>query len=132
MGKATLYSERMVAEYTEKGYWGPITFADVWDHNAVEHPDKEAVVDSKTRLTWLEAKRWTDRVALGLLELGLQKDNLIVLHLPNRVELILFRIVCEKAGVICLPRPLGITTQGDRVYRKQNGGGRDCHPSGIP
>ncbi len=30
MGKATVYSAAMIADYTGKGYWEPTTFADVW------------------------------------------------------------------------------------------------------
>ncbi len=105
MGIPTLYSSEKIAKYTEKGYWGSVTIADIWNRNARDYPDKEAVVDSKTRLTWAQAKQWTDRFALGLLELGLKKDEMIVLQLPICAELNLLRVACEKAGVLSLTTP---------------------------
>jgi non-ribosomal peptide synthetase component E (peptide arylation enzyme) len=93
----------MIAEYTEKGYWTSETIADLWDQNAREFPDKEAIVDSQNRLTWSQAKTWIDRVALGFLELGFKKDEMIVIQLPNCVELCLLRIACEKAGLVFMP-----------------------------
>ena len=93
----------MFAEYGEKGYWGTTTLADLWDRNARDYPDKEAVVDSKTRLTWAQAKQWINRLALGFLELGIKKGEVIVIQLPNCVELCLLRLACEKVGALCLP-----------------------------
>jgi non-ribosomal peptide synthetase component E (peptide arylation enzyme) len=93
----------MYEEYGRKGYWGPETPSDIWIRNAKEHPDKEALVDSKNRLTWQEANRWIDRLALCFLELGIKRDELIVVQLPNSVELCLLRVACERAGILCLP-----------------------------
>jgi non-ribosomal peptide synthetase component E (peptide arylation enzyme) len=93
----------MIEEYKEKGYWVQTTLSDIWDSNGRECPDKEAIVDSKTRLTWGEANQWIDRLALGFLELGMNKDELIVIQLPNSVELCLLRVACERAGLFCLP-----------------------------
>ncbi len=103
MAKPTRYTPEMFAEYGEKGYWGTTTLADLWDRNARDYPDKEAVVDSKTRLTWAQAKQWINRLALGFLELGIKKGEVIVIQLPNCVELCLLRLACEKVGALCLP-----------------------------
>lgn len=103
MAKPTRYTQEMINEYTGKGYWTPETFAGVWDRNAREYPSKEAIVDSRKRLTWSQAKTWTDRVALGLLELGLKKDDMVIFQLPNCVELCLLRVACEKAGLLFMP-----------------------------
>ncbi|MDP2645142.1 MAG: AMP-binding protein [Desulfobacterales bacterium] len=105
MAKPTLYSQEMIEQYRSRGYWDTVTYADIWNQRAMDCPDKEAVVDARTRITWAEAKRWTDRIALGLLERGFKKDEMLVVQLPNWAELILFRIACEKAGVLCLPAP---------------------------
>jgi non-ribosomal peptide synthetase component E (peptide arylation enzyme) len=56
-------------------------------------------------LSWAEAKAWTDRLALRLVQLGLERDDVLVVQLPNSVELPLVRVACEKAGVLCLPLP---------------------------
>lgn len=103
MAKPTRYTPEMTADYTRRGYWGAKTPSDIWHRNAQMYPDKEAIVDSKTRLTWQEANLWIDRLALGFLDLGLNRNDLIVIQLPNSVELCLLRIACERAGLLCLP-----------------------------
>ncbi len=103
MAKPTRYTPEMEQEYLAKGYWSKTTYADAWDRNARQFPDREAVVDSRTRLTWSQAKQWIDRLALGLLELGFQKDDLLAVQLPNTVELTILRVAAEKAGILCLP-----------------------------
>lgn len=89
--------------YTKLGYWGNPTTLDLWDRNAKEYPGREAVVDSNKRMTWAQAKKWYDRVALGFLELGLKKDDIVASQLPNRVETLLLMRALEKAGIVGLP-----------------------------
>ncbi|MDP2646428.1 MAG: AMP-binding protein [Desulfobacterales bacterium] len=105
MGVPSIYTKEMIAEYTRKGYWDSVTITDTWDQTAAAFPDKEAIVDVKTRLTWAQTKQWIDRFALALLELGLKKDEVMVIQLPNWAELILTQVACEKAGVICIAVP---------------------------
>ncbi len=103
MAKPTRYTPEMFEEYRKKGYWEKRTLSDFWKANARDCPEKEAVADSKTRLTWKEADQWIDRLALGFLHLGMKKDQVIVIQLPNCVELCLLRVACERAGLLCLP-----------------------------
>lgn len=101
--KPVRYSEEQVEEYRAKGYWTDEVFADFWERNAREYPDKEALVDSKgSRLTWAQAKEQTDRVALKFIELGIPQDARVVIQLPNCVEGFVARVACEKAGVISM------------------------------
>jgi non-ribosomal peptide synthetase component E (peptide arylation enzyme) len=97
--KPVRYTDELVAEYTEKGYWDTATFAEIWERNAKQYPQKEAIVDSRTRLTWAEAKQQMDRIALGLMEL-IERDKALVVQLPNCAELMLLYVACQEAGVI--------------------------------
>jgi non-ribosomal peptide synthetase component E (peptide arylation enzyme) len=103
MAKPTLYTQEQIEEYTAQGLWTTATIAGFWDRNAAKYPNREAIVDSRIRLTWLEGNRWINRLALGFLEMGLKRDDVVVLQLPNSVELTLLRVACEKAGLVCLP-----------------------------
>ncbi|MDP2744770.1 MAG: class I adenylate-forming enzyme family protein [Dehalococcoidia bacterium] len=103
MSRPTRYTEEMTAEYFKKGYWESTTWPEIWARNAEKWPDREALVDSKTRLTWAQANQLIDRLALKLLEMGFKKDEVLVLQLPNCIELCLLRLACEKAGILCLP-----------------------------
>ncbi|MDP2645048.1 MAG: class I adenylate-forming enzyme family protein [Desulfobacterales bacterium] len=103
MSKATRFTREMIDEYVKKGYWRSTSLCDYWDKCAQDYPDREAVVDSKTRLTWAQAKQWIDRLAVGFVQLGIEQDEVIVLQLPPMVENLLLRVACEKAGILCLP-----------------------------
>ncbi len=98
--KPTLYTDSMINEYTDKGYWKNMTYADLYYDCAKKYPDKEALVDSNKRLTWSEANLQANRIALKFAELGLEKDDILICHLPNMVELNLVVAACYKSGVI--------------------------------
>jgi len=100
--KPTRFTEQMIDEYVKNGYWDSSLITDVWDRNAILYPDDEAIVDEDTRLTWSEAKKQIDRIALGLLELGIKKDEMIAIQLHNCAELFTVRLACEKAGIIAV------------------------------
>ncbi len=101
--KPSRYTQAMIDQYVKSGQWAMLSWPDIWDRNARDFPDREAVVDSRLRLTWAQARQWINRLALGLLELGFKKDEVIVIQLPNSVELPLLRLACEKAGILCAP-----------------------------
>ncbi len=103
MAKPSRFSTETYQEYKKNGYWNTTTFSELWDANAQHYPDKEAVVDSRNRITWAQAKLLTDRLALGFLELGFKKDDMLIVQLPNSVDLTVLRIAAEKAGLLCLP-----------------------------
>jgi len=92
MAKSTLYSAERIEEYRRKGYWSDDLPVDFWERNAKAFPDKEALVDSKVRLTWEQAKQQKDRIALGLIDMGIQRDEVILAQLPNWVESYLLRL----------------------------------------
>ncbi len=100
MAKPSRHTPEMLKEY--RPFWGDVTYADMWDRNAKLYPDREAIVDNRTRLTWAQAKVWIDRLALGLRDMGFKRDDLLVIQLPNWVESYMLRVACEKAGILSL------------------------------
>ncbi len=76
-----------------------MTAADFCDRNAGEIGSREALIDQKRRLTWLQVKQLSDALALNLLGLGLKHDSKVLVQLPNCAELFLTRLACEKAGL---------------------------------
>lgn len=97
------YDEAEVKKYTGKGWWTEDLVSDYWDRNAEKYPDREALVDTLgRRLTFAEVKEYVKRIALGLIDLGMNKDDRIAIQLPNCVEGFLTRLACEKAGVISI------------------------------
>ncbi len=65
------HTPEMIQRYMMKGYWRATSILDMMDLHVKAHPDKEALVAGSIRMTWAECKRWVDRVAVGLHELGL-------------------------------------------------------------
>lgn len=102
MAKPTLYTQEMIDKYCRSGFWGTMTLSDFWKQNALRYPSREALVDSRNRLSWSEADKLIDRLAFSFLEMGLKRDDIVVLQLPNCVELLLLRTACERAGLIQL------------------------------
>ena len=97
----TRYTEELIKDYVEKGFWHPtLLISDLVEQSARDYPDKEAAVDSKTRLTWKEVSQQIDMITRGLLDLGFKRDDVVATQLPNSVEYFLLFFACEKAGVI--------------------------------
>lgn len=101
--KPSRFTQEEMEEFVSRGYWGKPSISDLWDENARRYPNREAVADSRSRFTWAQAKQWYDRVALGLLAMGLKKDDVVVTQLPNICEAMLVSHALEKAGILGLP-----------------------------
>ena len=94
------YCQELVDEYRAQGYWSEKTIVDIFEENAQKYPDKEAVVDLKNRLTWLEVKRYSDRLALKFLELGIKREEVVLVQLPNVVDNFVLQVAFRKAGIV--------------------------------
>ena len=80
-------TQEMIDDFVRKGVWEPgLLFWKWWDKNAKEYPDKEAIVDARSRLTWAEARERSVQLALGFRKLGLNKDDVVMAELPNCIE----------------------------------------------
>ncbi len=104
MAKQTRFTRDMIDGYVATGLWDMRTIADDFDRNALTIPHREAVVDSSHRWTWADVKRLSDRIALGLLKLGIKGDDVVVAQLPNRAENTILWLALQKAGIVgCFP-----------------------------
>jgi fatty-acyl-CoA synthase len=72
------------------------------DKAASRWPDQEAVVvrDQNVRMTFAELSQEADRVAAGLIALGLQPVDRVVLWSTNRIEWVVCQYATAKAGLI--------------------------------
>ena len=98
----TRFTKQMIDKYVKMGYWDSSLISDYWDRNALLYPHEEAICEEDTRLTWSQAKKQIDRIALGLLELGIEKYERVAVQLYNCSELFTVRLACEKAGIIAV------------------------------
>jgi 2,3-dihydroxybenzoate-AMP ligase len=86
--------------YRARGYWEDRTIGEIIWEVADAHPDRPAVVDSETRLTYGELTQRADAAAVRMRELGLEPDDRILVQLPNGWEFIVLTLACFRSGVV--------------------------------
>src|SRR4030042_790583 len=103
--KPIRYDQKEIDKYLKEGYWDKTILPDYWDRNAEKSPNNQALVDSiGSRLTWAQAKHQMDRISLAMIkDLKLNRDDRLIVQLPNCIEQVLVRLACEKAGVLSVP-----------------------------
>ena len=111
-----LATEEMIKEYTEKGWWDNRTLIEVFLENVSRNPDRLAIVDPMNkegltgvkpeRITYARLKEEVDRIASYLLDLGISKDNVIVIQLPNVYELLATYLAIWRIGAAVSPVPM--------------------------
>ena len=115
-----LETPERVAEYTARGWWGERTLIDLFLENAAQSPDAVAVVDppnraalapgDQQRLTYTQLKTATDRLAKALLDAGVGRDDIVMVQLPNIVELVVVYLAGARIGAILTPLPVQFRT----------------------
>ncbi len=111
-----LASREMIKEWTEKGAWKKETFIDYFKENVRKAPDKECLVDplnkkdlvglDPERLTYRQLDRAVDATAEALIKKGIQKDDIIMVQLPNCWELAMLYLAITRAGGLISPMPM--------------------------
>ncbi len=99
--------------YREQGWWGDATLADLFFANAEKHPARLALVDppnraefafgEPARLTYADMAAEVDRLAGALLAAGIEKDDIIVIQLPNITEFVCLYFAAAAIGAIVSP-----------------------------
>lgn len=102
MDKHNLITRNIAAGRIVNGQWIKETLSDLWDINAKKYPDQEALVSSQERITWREANDQITAVAIGLKECGFERDDALVVQLPNWIDSFILRVACDRAGIICV------------------------------
>lgn len=96
------YTDDMIEEFKRDGYWTDQVFSDFWERNAREYGDREALVDSRYRVTWGEAWKLLNNLACAWVSMGIPRDSRIIIQAPNSVYGFIARIAAERAGLISL------------------------------
>jgi len=94
------YRSEDADKYNKLRWWSGLTFGDVLDKAADVYPDKEALVDGISRLTYSQLREKTDRLAIGLMELGIKKQDRVLVQVPNWNEFIYSYFALQKIGAI--------------------------------
>ncbi|WP_078408947.1 AMP-binding protein [Priestia abyssalis] len=101
MKSGTILSQEYVEKY--QSIWPNRTILDYLNDAIAKDPEKVAIVDKKSRYTYGQLGKLVDRVALGLLDLGLGKGDVISFQLPNWNEFIILHYAVTRIGAISNP-----------------------------
>jgi len=96
------YTDEMINEFVRDGYWTDEVFSDFWKRNVMELGDREALVDSRYRVTWSQAWKMLNNLAFAWIDMGIPKDSRIIIQAPNSVYGFIARIAADRAGLISL------------------------------
>lgn len=78
-----IWPEQFAARYRALGYWRGETFPAMLRDRAQAHPDQEAIVGGDTRWTYAEFNDRARRFGAGLLALGLQTGDRVLIQTGN-------------------------------------------------
>lgn len=111
-----LASQEMIKEWTEKGAWVEKTLLDHFKEHVQREPDKICLVDPPNkedlmglkpeRLSYGELDRAVDATAEGFLRMGIKKDDIILVQLPNCWELAMLYLAIARMGALISPLPM--------------------------
>jgi non-ribosomal peptide synthetase component E (peptide arylation enzyme) len=96
------YGKEDAEKYERLRWWPGLTLGDLLDKAADIYPDKEAFVDGKSRLTFAEAREKTNRLALGLMDLGVAPQDRVLVQVPNWNEFVFAYFAVQKIGAIAV------------------------------
>jgi len=92
-----------------------VIITDVLSSHGKWRADKPAIICENTRLTWREFNSHINRVANGLIGLGLQKGDKVSLLMSNRPEMLEILFGAIRAGGVIVP--LSVMVPGESLAR---------------
>lgn len=111
-----LASEERIREYTEKGCWTDRTLIDDFKEHVRNMPDTTAMVDPYNkedllgtppeRISYKDFDRAVDGTATALLNLGIGKDDIVIVQIPNCWELAMLYLAVTRTGGLITPIPM--------------------------
>lgn len=111
-----LASKEQIEKYTKEGWWDNLTLYERFRRSLERCPDRTAVVDplnkgdlvgyEPERLTYRELEGRVDRAASFLLDMGIGKDDIIVVQMPNTVELVVAYLAAWRVAAAISPVPV--------------------------
>lgn len=101
------FTDEEINAYVAKGLWHNLTVCDLLDRNAQTFPNKLALADDATEVTWKELQTRANRMSLHLHRLGVGYGDFFVVQMANVVEFFYLFFGLNRIGAIpimCLPR----------------------------
>jgi len=96
----TMLDPRDAERYRSAGFWDPETLDQLLARRARLHPEREALVDARSRVTYGQLKRRVDAVAARLSALGIGHGDVVAIQLPNWVEFAYVFFALSRIGAV--------------------------------
>lgn len=90
-------------EFLKKGLWKGRLLVDIVDGHAMANPERVAIIDGETALTYGEVRRRTESLAGSFTQLGVGPGDIVAIQSPNWSELPLTHLALDRIGAIFLP-----------------------------
>ncbi|WP_281180691.1 (2,3-dihydroxybenzoyl)adenylate synthase [Nocardia niwae] len=90
----------MAAEYRAAGYWSGRPLGDLLRATAQRHPQRPALFEAEGTRSYADIDAAADRMAHGLLALGIAPGDRVVVQLPNVPEFLTVLFGLLRAGII--------------------------------
>jgi cyclohexanecarboxylate-CoA ligase len=100
--ETTLTAER-IATHTTSGVYTDRLLNDFVDDWAKRRPNKTAIVDVRSRYAYGELRARADTAALGFLDCGLRRGDVVTVQLPNWNEFVVVALALERIGAVINP-----------------------------
>ncbi|WP_211745684.1 (2,3-dihydroxybenzoyl)adenylate synthase [Paenibacillus sp. Marseille-Q4541] len=94
------WPEEEVTRYKNLGYWQGITFSELLTERAKRYPLQAAIISGEKRWTYEDLHQEVEQLAAGLIHLGIQKEDRIVVQLPNIGELLVVIFALFRIGAL--------------------------------
>jgi non-ribosomal peptide synthetase component E (peptide arylation enzyme) len=100
MAFETRLNPAIIARHTASGWWGRDTIYGLLAARVAEHPEREAIVDARRRITYRELKDGIDRTAAVLKSQGIGRGDVVTIQLPNWIEFAFVFFALELLGAV--------------------------------
>lgn len=94
------YKKEDAEKYHRLRWWAGLTLGDLLDKAADVYPNKEALVDGRSRLTYSQVRQVVNRLAISLMKLGIKTMDRVLVQLPNWNEFVYSYFALQKIGAI--------------------------------
>lgn len=109
-------TQESIAKYTKLGVWNGTTLIDYFKAHVKANPDKICLVDpydrqsltdtKPERLTYAQFDQAIDATASALANIGIGKDDIVIVQLPNTWELAMLYLAIARVGAVITPVPV--------------------------
>jgi 2,3-dihydroxybenzoate-AMP ligase/mycobactin salicyl-AMP ligase len=103
----TPYPKEDAEKYTRMRWWLGMTWGDLFNKHTDVYPEKIGLVDGVGRWTNRDLRQAVDKLAVGLMGLGIKPKDRVLLQLPNWHEFVVSFVALQKIGaavVVLVPR----------------------------